>query len=590
VHRPRAATACTITDPEERPVATNVAERLLDVLVLAGVKRVYGIPGDAVNVIIDALRRDDRLDFVGVRHEETGAFAAAAQAKLTGELAAVVGTSGPGAVHLLNGLYDAKLDHAPVIAITGQVAGEEQGAHGHQEVDQHRLFEDVTLSSQTLVDPAQLPRLAVQACQIALADRGVVHLAVPADLADADVPDEPLHGIARAPRTTAADPDQLRRAVEVLDGASKPVILAGIGVRDAVDDLLELADRIGAPIVKTLVGKALFADDHPLTTGGLGLLGTRPSVDAVEGCDVLVMAGTDFPYRDFLPDDVPVIQIERDPGHVGRRAPVSHPLIGDAVTVLPALRDAVARHEDRSWLEQAQDGMRRWRRWMRRLETDDDTPIKPARLAAVVGAHLDDDAVVVCDTGAVTAWTARHLAIRGGQDFTLSGNLASMAYGLPAAIGAQLTFPDRQVVALVGDGSFTMLPSDLITASELQLPLTVVVFDDAKLGLITVEQQADAQPDQETAIPGRDLADIARAFGAHAVRVERLDDLEGALASSLRTPGPSVVDVVIDPDELIIPPKIETARALGFAQAKVKEFFGYGQSEGGFGVVADVLR
>lgn len=570
-------------------MAATVAERLLDVLVAAGVRCVYGIPGDAINVVIDAMRRDDRIDFVGVRHEETAAFAASAQAKLTGELAAVVGTSGPGAIHLLNGLYDAKLDHAPVIAITGQVAGEQQGTHAHQEVDQHRLFADVAVSSQTLSDPAQLPRLAIQACQTALARRGVVHLAVPADLADAPVPDEPIHGIARRQRTAAPHGEQLAAAVAAIDDAKRPAILAGIGARDAVPDLLRLAERVGAPVVKTLAGKALFADDHELTVGGLGLLGTRPSVDVVEHCDLLLMAGTDFPYRDFLPDDVPVIQIEQDPTHVGRRVPVSHPLIGDAAAVLPALADAVARRDDRRWLEGAQEGMRRWRRWMRRLETADGTPIKPARLAAVVGAHLNDDAIVVCDTGTVTAWVARHLAVRDDQDFTLSGNLASMAYGLPAAIGAQVAHPDRQVVALVGDGSFTMLPSDLITASELGLPITVVVFDNAKLGLITVEQQADAQPDQDTAIPGRDLAEIARAFGADGIRVEDPAQLEVALAQALASPRPTVVDVVVDPDELVIPPKIELARALGFAQAKAKEFFGFGQREGGIEVITDVL-
>jgi pyruvate oxidase len=570
-------------------MAKTVAQSLLDVLVAAGVRQVFGIPGDAVNVLIDELRQDERIEFIGVRHEETGAFAASAQAKLTGELAAVVGTSGPGAVHLLNGLYDAKMDHAPVIAITGHIAGAQQGTHGHQEVDQHRLFADVAVSSQLVGDPGQLPRLAVQACQLALARRGVVHLAIPTDLAESEVPDEAVHTIARHGTPAPADPERLAAAVALLDRCERPVILAGVGARHAVADLLRLAEVLGAPIVKTLAGKALFADDHPLTVGGLGLLGTRPAVNAVEGCDVLLMAGTDFPYRDFLPDDVPVIQIEREPGHVGRRAPVTHPLIGDTAQILPALADGVTPRSDRSWLENAQQDMQRWRRWMRRLETSDAVPLKPERVAAVVGAHLDDDAIVVCDTGTVTAWVARHLAIRDEQDFTLSGNLASMAYGLPAAIGAQLAYPDRQVVALVGDGSFTMLPSDLITASELELPITVVVFDNAKLGLITVEQQAEAQPDQDTTIPGRDLAAIAQAFGAEGLRVEQPAELEVALSRALRSARPTVIDVVVDPDELTIPPKIEMARALGFAQAKVKEFFGLGEREGGMEVITDVL-
>ena len=567
----------------------TLADRLLEVLAAAGVRQVFGIPGDAINQVIDGLRRHEELEFIGFRHEEAAAFAASAQAKLTGELTAVVGTSGPGAIHLLNGLYDAKLDHAPVIAITGQVAGGQLGTHAHQEVDQDLLFADVAVSTQTIADPSQLPRIAIQACQTALDQRSVVHLAIPTDLAGVEASDEPVHGIARDPRIVTPDRDQLADAVTLLDRAQRPVILAGVGSAGAVDDLLELADTIGAPVIKTLTGKALFADDHPLTVGGLGLLGTRPAVKAIENCDALVLAGTDYPYRDFLPHDVPVVQIEREPAHVGRRVPVTHPLIGGCEQLLPALAAAVTRKEDRSWLEDAQESMRNWRRLMRRFETDDDTPIKPQRLAAMVGALLDDDAIVVCDTGTVTAWVARHLAIRDGQSFTLSANLASMAYGVPAAIGAQLAYPERQVVALVGDGSFTMLPSDLITAAELELPLTIVVFNNYKLALITAEKQSEGIPDQDTAIPGRDLAAIAEAFGAEGLRVEHPEQLETTLAAALRSPRPTVVDVVVDPDELTIPPKVELAQALGFAQAKVKEFFGVGQSAGGVGVVSDVL-
>ncbi len=569
---------------------STVTDALLNVLADAGVRHVFGIPGDAVNAIVDGIRKSDRLTFVHVRHEEAGAFAASAQAKLDGRLAAVVGTSGPGAIHLLNGLYDAAKDHAPVIALTGETATDRLGTDAHQEIGQPALFADVAAFSQRIVHPDQLPTLAVEACQAALSTPGVAHLALPANLAQQDVATMD-HGVVvrREPRTVPADQD-LADAVRLLERAKAPVILAGIGVRDAVPELLEFADRLGAPIIKTLRGKDLFADDHPLTVGGIGLLGTRAAVNAMSGCDLLVMLGTDFPYTDFYPDGVPAIQLDLARVRIGRRYPVEVPLVGHAQPTLAALLERIGRREDRSFLEDAQQDMRRWRRWMRHLETNDARPIKPERLAAVAGSLLTDDAIITLDTGTVTAWVARHLAIRDGQQLTLSGNLASMAFGLPAAIGAQLAFPDRQVVAMVGDGSFTMLPSDLITAVELELPITVVVFDNRKLGLITLEEEAEGFADQQTGLPACDLAAIAEAFGAEGIRVEDPRDLEPALRQAFTSRRPTVVDVLIDPDELTIPPRIELAQALGFAEAKIREFFGVGQHEGGFDALFDPLR
>lgn len=569
---------------------STVTDALLEVLADAGVRHVFGIPGDAVNAIVDGIRKSDRLTFVHVRHEEAGAFAASAQAKLDGRLAAVVGTSGPGAVHLLNGLYDAARDHAPVIAITGETETSRLGTDAHQEIDQPALFADVAVFSQRIVDPGQLPTVAVEACQAALSTPGVAHLALPGNIAQQHVATTD-HGVVvrREPRTVPADED-LADALRLLDRSEAPVILAGIGVRDAVPELLELAERLGAPIVKTLRGKDLFADDNPLTVGGLGLLGTRAAVNAMSGCDLLVMLGTDYPYVDFYPDGVPAIQLDLARARIGRRYPVEVPLVGHAKPTLAALLERIEPREDRSFLERAQHDMRRWRRWMRHLETRDSRPIKPERLAAVAGSLLTDDAIVTLDTGTVTAWVARHLAIRDGQQLTLSGNLASMAFGLPAAIGAQLAFPERQVVAMVGDGSFTMLPSDLITAVELELPITVVVFDNRKLGLITLEEEAEGFADQQTALPACDLAAIAEAFGAEGILVDDPGDLEAALRCAYTSDRPTVVDVLVDPDELVIPPRIELAQALGFAEAKIQEFFGVGQREGGFDVLFDPLR
>jgi pyruvate oxidase len=569
---------------------STVTEAMLEVLADAGVRHVFGIPGDAVNAIIDGIRRSDRLTFVHVRHEEVGAFAASAQAKLDGGPAAVVGTAGPGAVHLLNGLYDAARDHAPVIAITGETETHLLGTAAHQEIGQSALFADVAIYSETVVHPGQMPELAVQACQAALAAGGVAHLAIPANLAEEETDGAP-HGVVvrHEPRTRPAQED-LRAALGRIRDAGRPLLLAGIGAKDAVPELLDLAERLGAPIIKTLPGKALFADDHPLTVGGLGLLGTRAAVNAVDGCDLLIMVGTDFPYLDFYPEGVPAIQLELERSRVSRRYPVTVPLVGHASSTLQEMLEHLDPREDRDFLKTAQADMRRWRRWMRRLETDDSAPIKPERLAAVAGSLLSDDAIITLDTGAVTAWIARHLAVRDGQQLTLSGNLASMGYGLPAAIGAQLAHPDRQVVAFVGDGSFTMLPSDLMTASDLQLPLTVVIFDNRKLGLITVEQQAEGFADQQTGIPEHDLAGIARSFGVEGIRVEDPGELEEALGEAFRSPRPTVVDVIVHPDQVPIPPRLELAQALGFAEAKVKEFFGIGQSDGGFDALLAPLR
>lgn len=395
------------------------------------------------------------------------------------------------------------------------------------------------------------------------------------------------------PAASPMEPDDaaIAAAVEVLAAATRPLILAGIGCQGAAAELVAVGERLGAPIIKTLRAKALLADDHPLTVGGLGLLGTRPAVNAMHDCDALLLVGTDFPYTDFYPDrEVPAVQIDRERRRIGRRFTVTAPVVADAAAALSAMLDRLPERQEHAFLEKAQQDMRRWRQWMRRLETSDAVPLKPERVAAVTGAYLDDDAVVVCDTGTVTAWTARHLAARQDQLFTLSGNLASMGYGLPAAIGAQLAYPDRQVVAIVGDGSFTMLPSDLMTAAEFELPITVVIFDNGELGLITVEEESEGFAEQQTGIPRRDLAAIAEAFGAEGYRARTPDELEEALRAALRSPLPAVVSVAVDPHELIIPPRIELAQALGYAEAKVKEFFGIGRQEGGIDVILDVLR
>ncbi len=564
----------------------NVAETLLDILAEVGVRTLYGIPGDAINTLIDAVRRQDRIRFVQVRHEEAGAFAAAAHAKLTGELGVCVGTAGPGAIHLLNGLYDARMDHAPVLAITGQVETSLVGTEYHQEVDLFTLFKDVTVFNQVVMTPAQMPHVAVHAVQAALSGRGVAHLSLPVDVAGAKVPDPdrrhvPFRGDARA-QPCAEDLD---RAAAILDGAERVAILAGVGCRGATSELLRVAERLRAPIIKTLRAKDLLPDDHPQCAGYLGLLGTRPGVDAIEGCDALLMAGTDFPYHAFYPEDVPAVQIDIDPTRLGRRYPVDVGLPGHAAPTLAALEGRLEQKLDGAFIESIRESVADWNEKMDATETSGDTPLHPQAVARAVGEAAADDAIFVADTGAVTVWACRNLHLRGEQRFTLSSSLASMAFALPGAIGAQFAYPGRQVIALAGDGGFSMLMADFATAVKYELPITVVVFNNHKLGLIQMEQEVQGFPEFQTHLHDIDFAAFARACGGEGARVGTLDELRASLAEALASDRAWVLDVEINPEERTMPPRVELGQAVGFGVAKVKEFLGKGDKAGGPGVL-----
>ena len=422
-----------------------------------GVTHIFGLPGDAINGLVDATRRHASIEFVTVRHEEGGAFAACAQAKLTGTIGVVAGTAGPGAIHLLNGLYDAKLDQAPMLAITGQVESPLIGGASHQEIDLQALFEDVSVFSETIVDVGQMPRMAHDAIREALTQRGVSHLVVPSNMALAKVPD--AGGNLLLPPTTvpAPDPDALEEASRLLNRAQAPTILLGIGARKAVDNVLALAETLGSPIIKTLRAKDLIPDDHPLVVGGLGLLGTSASVAAMDRTDVLLMVGTDFPYLDFYPEKAKVVQVDIEASHIGRRTEVDVPVVADAELAIADLLERVDRNDDRGHLETARADADDWARTMAKAEEDDAVPIRPQRLARSIREHCPRGSVFVVDTGAVTVWAARHLPVETGDRFILSAGLASMAFALPGAIGAKIAFPERNVVALTGGGGFSML-------------------------------------------------------------------------------------------------------------------------------------
>ncbi|MFU8896170.1 MAG: thiamine pyrophosphate-dependent enzyme [Gammaproteobacteria bacterium] len=553
----------------------NVSEILLRVLAAHGVRHLFGIPGDAINDVTDALRKQDDIRFIGVRHEEAGALAASAQAKLTGKLTACVGTAGPGAIHLLNGLYDARLDHAPVIAITGQVGTGFIGTEQHQEVRLERLFADVAVYSQTVTTENQVPGVFLEACRAALAHRGVAHISLPTDISgrSADKPKTRQLDVATVGRISPTAVD-CEAAVEMIDAAEKVVILAGIGCADAREELLAFAEAVRAPIVRTLRAKEVIDDDHPLCIGGLGMLGGRPAVKAMDHCDLLVMVGTDFPYIDFYPRSGRTIQIDIQATRIGKRHAVDIGLVGHAASTLRALASRVKKDRSGDFMASMRGEMDAWLEQQQEQERSDAVPIHPPRVMAELGKVAPDDAIFVCDTGTVTAWSARNLRLRPGQRYTLSGGLATMAYGLPGAIGAQLAYPEKRVFALVGDGGFAMLMGDFVTAVKYELPIIVLVFSNRKLAFITLEQEAKGLPDWGTELTNPDFAVFAENCGGLGLRAERPEEIAPALARALESGLPAVIDIAVDPNALIMPPSISVSQAMNYGLAKVREAFG----------------
>lgn len=553
----------------------TVSDVLLEILAAHDVKHLFGIPGDAINDVTDALRRQDRIRFIGVRHEETGALAASVQAKLTGRLSGCMGTSGPGGIHLLNGLYDARMDHAPVIAITGQVATGVLGTEAHQEVRLDRLFADVAVYSQTVTTEAQVPEVFLEACHAAIAHRGVAHVSIPTDVSGRKVSlrsDPPITAaVAGRISPVAADCGE---ALELIGSSERIAILAGIGCLGARDELLAFAKTVQAPIVRSLKAKEIIDDDHPLCAGGLGLLGGKPAMKAMDGCDLLILVGTDFPYRDFYPKSAKVIQIDIEPTRIGRRHPVDIGLVGHAGPTLATLTRRLDTRAKGTFLKDIQSHMVDWHKGRDKDEASDAVPISPPRLVSELSKVAPDNAIFIADTGTSTAWAARHLHVRPGQRFTLSGGLATMAIGLPGAIGAQLAYPDHRAIAIVGDGAFSMLSGDLVTAVRYELPIVVVVLNNAKLGFITLEQEAKGLADWGTDILNPDFVDLAKACGAAGFRVTEPGKLEATLTEALAETGPALVEVVVDPDALVMPPTVTVSQAYHFGLAKLRELLG----------------
>jgi len=558
------------------PTASDV---LIESLIEWGVDTIFGLPGDGINGIIEALRtRQDRIRFIQVRHEEAAAFNACAYAKWTGRLGVCLATSGPGGIHLLNGLYDAKLDGQPVLAITGLQFHDLVETFTQQDVELDKLFMDVCVYNARVMGPTHVENVVELACRTALAYRGVAHVTVPVD-----VQSVPIKSGRRSDRNVAGhvselmayssrlpSEDQFARAVEILNSGKKTIILAGRGALGAADELLAVAERLAAPIAKPLLGKAAVPDASPYCIGGVGLLGTRPAHEALESCDTLLIAGSCFPYIEFYPKpgQARAVQIELDPKRVGLRYPVEAALVGDCKRVLRTLHSLLDQRADRSFLQKAQDSMAQWKRLMDERGTRKDKPMKPQVVAHELNKLLADDAIVATDSGTITTWIARHLSIRGNMMFSCSGNLATMACGLPYAVAAAAAYPDRQVVAFVGDGGLTMLIGELATCVKYNLDVKVVVIKNNTLGQIKWEQMVFlGNPEYGCDLQPIDFAAVARGFGLQAFSVSEPAQCGEVLRQALATRGPALVEAVVDANEPPMPPKVSLKEAAHLAES-----------------------
>ena len=567
---------------------TTVAETIVSALAELGVRTVWGVVGDALNPVTDAIRREERLEWVGVRHEEVAAFAAGAQAQLSGTIGVCMGTVGPGSIHLLNGLYDAKKSHAPVLAICGQVPLADLGSDYFQEVDNDLLFRDVATFSRTISSPAQVTTLLEQAVQSALSAPGVAVLTMPGDVGGMDVPKgTQVPRFVDAHPATVPDPEAIARAAQLIDDADTVTMLVGIGARDARDEVLALAEKLAAPMVLTLRAKERLEFDNPYQVGQSGLIGNPASTRAFEGGDVLLMVGTDFPYREWLPEGKTVIQLDARPEHLGRRTHLDLGLVGHAAPSLRALLAAVAAKTDRTHLDDARGHYAKWVQRQHALtEPDhDDTligrvekhfdnteeRIRPELLARVIDKYAAADAVITADTGMSTVWVSRFVTMSEGRSLLGSFNLGSMANAMPQALGAAALDRSRQVVAFCGDGGLSMLLGDLMTAVAHHLPVKLIVFDNERLGMVKLEQEQSGLPEFGTVLKNPDFAAVARAMGMHGVRVTDPGEVDAAVRDAFAHDGPVLLDVLTNPTEISVPGKVKPAQAVGFAVAKLRE-------------------
>ena len=562
-------------------MAQTVSDLLLERLIDWGVDTVFGLPGDGINGFMEALRTHrDRVRFVHTRHEESAALAACSYAKFTGRLGVCMSTAAPGAVHLANGLYDAAVDQAPVLAITGMTYHDLIGTHYLQDLNHDALFEHVCGYSERVMGAAHVENVTDLACRTALANRTSAHLAIPIDVQVQEAGGDerfkrnvPGHtSILTLPPKPIPPRSHLEQAAEALRGKTKPAILVGAGGRGAGEEVEELAEKLGAPIVKAMLGKDAVPDDSPYVAGGTGVVGTRPSYEAFAECDALVIVGSSFPYIEFLPQpgQCVCVQIDDKPERIGLRHPADVGLVGDAKETLSELLPLLERNEERAFLERIQASIADWWELMEERGTREDVPMKPQVVTWNLSKLLHDDAIVCGDSGTVTTWQAR-MRLRRGQRFSFSGTMCSMMAALPYAIGAQAAYPDRQVVAYTGDGSLMMMMGELATLAQEKLPVKVVVNKNCTLGLIKWEQQIFlGNPEYGVDFADVDFVKIAEGCGLRAVSIDDPTRCEPQLREALGWDGPVLIECVTDANEPPHPPAITPEQTKAFAEALVR--------------------
>ncbi len=567
-----------MSEYENLRTADIIAEALID----WNVNVIFGLPGDGINGFIEALRqRQNKIKFVLVRHEESAAFMACAYAKYTGKLGACVATSGPGAIHLLNGLYDAKADNTPVIAVTGTTYSDLMNSSYQQDVNLLQLFSDVSVYNTIVNNPEQAEMAVDIACRSAMAQRGVSHLTIPIDVQEMKLKGRySRHKVGghtsdvSIPKFTS-DTKLIEKAANILNSGERVVILVGQGALGAGDEVISVAEKLGAPVVKALLGKAVIPDIHPVSIGGLGLLGTDPASDAMSEADTLLMIGTSFPYIDYLPKpgQAKGVQIDIKADKIGLRYPVKVGLVGDSRLTLTALLPLLRQKENLDFLKSKQWEMKNWINLLNERSTRTDKPIKPQVIAAAVSAELKDDAIISVDSGTITSWAARYINIRKGMKFSLSGTLASMACGLPYAIAAKIAFPERQSVAFVGDGGFTMLMGEFATAVQYDLPIKVVIIKNDILGMIRWEQMAFlGNPEFGVEFTPIDYARFAEACGGKGYSIKEPNDVNSIMHEAMSDNKPAIIEAYVDPFDPPMPPKVE----MEFVR-KMAESFAKGQ-------------
>ncbi|MGW1012371.1 pyruvate dehydrogenase [Streptomyces termitum] len=547
----------------------NVAEQFVDTLVRAGVKRLYGVVGDSLNPVVDAIRRTPAIDWVQVRHEETAAFAAGAEAQITGSLAACAGSCGPGNLHLINGLYDAHRSMAPVLALASHIPSGEIGLGYFQETHPDQLFRECSHYSELISSPKQMPRLLHTAIQHAVGRGGVSVVSLPGDVADQPAPEKATGSALVTSRPAVRPGDaEIDELVRMIDDARRVTLFCGSGTAGAHDEVMRFAETLKAPVGHALRGKEWIQYDNPFDVGMSGLLGYGAAYEATHECDLLILLGTDFPYNAFLPDDVRIVQIDVRPERLGRRSRLDLAVWGDVRETLRCVTPRVRARTDRRFLDkmlkkhaEALEGV--VKAYTRKVEKH--VPIHPEYVASVLDELADDDAVFTVDTGMCNVWAARYLTPNGRRRIIGSFSHGSMANALPQAIGAQFTDRGRQVVSLSGDGGFSMLMGDFLTLVQYELPVKIVLFNNSSLGMVELEMLVAGLPSYGTTNHNPDFAAVARAAGAYGVRVEKPKQLAGALKDAFRHKGPALVDVVTDPNALSIPPKISKEMVTGFA-------------------------